>query len=460
MTGPLPALTATPSLSTTPSLTADRRRPPSLWIDLAYGSVGLAATLPWVIVDSWLLFFFLPPGEVGARVPVALYGIPVAVASLVNVILCPIVGHLSDQTRSRWGRRRPYLVVGALLLLATFGLLWRPPVAGLSVLNLLYLALTLALYNVGYVLVEVPFIAFLPELARSDSHRVRLATILAAAQGLGILLAALAGPLIQLLGYESMAWLYAAIALPFFVWPMPVLREYLRHQIAPVDRPGFGAGLALTAHNRSFLLLVGAGLCAGLALAFTVLIMPFLVTEICALGPADSAWFFGAAVVTSLVCYPAVTWLSQRLGKRRVFAGALGLSALAFPGLALISPRWPLPLLAQGLLWVVLESAVAAPVSVLPPAFIADLTDDDARQTGQRREGAFYSVWVLQNQLVAGVAAVVAPVILLLGRSHLDPQGPLGVRVVGLICGGLCGLAYLLMRRYPALADAARDHHG
>jgi hypothetical protein len=44
----------------------------------------------------------------------------------------------------------------------------------------------------------------------------------------------------------------------------------------------------------------------------------------------------------------------------------------------------------------------------------------------------------------------VAPVILLLGRSHLDPQGPLGVRLMSLVCGGLCGLAYLLIRRYGA----------
>ncbi len=449
MTGPLPALASAPSLATS------HRHEAPLWLDIAYGSVGLAATLPWAIVDSWLLFFYLPPSTGGARVPVALYGIPIAAACLVNIVLCPIIGHFSDRARCRWGRRRPFVGLGALLLLAAFALLWQPPVAGMSTLNLVYLALILLAYNIAYSLVEVPFVSLLPELARSESHRVRLATILAVAQLLGVLLAALAGPLIEQLGYTRMAWLYVAMALPFFYLPLPALREEVNRRTSAEDRPSLGASLTFIAHHRSFLMLTGATLCTGLALAFTILIMPFLVTEICARSQADSAWFFGAAVVTSLVCYPAVIWLSRRLGKRRVFAASLGLSALAFPGLALIGPQWPLPLLTQGILWVILESAVAAPVSVLPPAFIADLTDDDARRTGHRREGVFFSVWVLQNQLVAGVAAVVAPVILLLGRSHLNPQGPLGVRVISLVCGGLCAGAYVLIRRYgaPPLAE-------
>jgi hypothetical protein len=62
----------------------------------------------------------------------------------------------------------------------------------------------------------------------------------------------------------------------------------------------------------------------------------------------------------------------------------------------------------------------------------------------------------MQNQLVTGAAAVAAPVILLLGRSRLDAHGPLGVRVASFVCGGLCALAYLLIRRYAAPAVVER----
>ena len=454
MTGPLPALVSASSLATR------SRQAAPLWMDLAYAGVGLAATIPWAIVDSWLLYFYLPPGENGARVPAVFYGAPVAVACVVNIVLCPVVGHLSDVARSRWGRRRPFIAVGALLLVAAFALLWQPPVAGNSALNLIYLMAILTLYNIACSMVTIPLNSLLPELARSEYHRVRLATAWAGAQMLGILLAALAGPLIQQIGYVPMARLYAAIALPFFYLPLPALREPPHRPISPESRPGFGASLALAVQNRSFRILTAVGLCTGLALAVVLLIMPFLVTEICTLGQADSAWFFGAAVITSLICYPAVTGLSQRFGKRRVLTGALGLSALALPVLALIGPWWRLPPLLQGLLGVTLVSAVAAPISVLPPAFIADLTDADARRTGQRREGAFYSVWVLQSQLVTGIAAMVTPVILLLGRSRLDPAGPLGVRAAIVFGGCLYGLAYLFFRRYPpALVFEPRSGH-
>jgi glycoside/pentoside/hexuronide:cation symporter, GPH family len=453
MTGPL-RLPAPGS-----ALPAGGRQAAPLWVDLAYGGVGLAATLPWAIVDTWLLYFYLPPSEAGPRVPAAFYGVPVLVACLVNIVICPLIGHLSDRTRGRWGRRRPFISAGALPLLVAFGLLWQPPVAEMSALNLVYLTLILIVYNAAYSVVMVPYTSLLPELAKSEFHRVRLASVWAGAQMLGVLLAALAGPLIQQLGYAPMAWLYAAAAVPLFYLPLLALRELPGHQTPPASRLGFRASLTFTVHNRGFLILTVAGFCSGLAVALLLLIIPFLVTEICGLTPADSAWFYGAAVLTSLACYPIVTWLSQRFGKQRIVAGSLVLSGLALPGLALIGPWWPIPLLAQGVLWIILESAAAAPVNVLLPAFIADLTDEDARRTAQRREGAYYSAWILQSQLVTGVAAVAVPVILLLGRSHLDTHGPLGLRVTSLIGGGLFCLAYLFFRRYPAPTGGSKDHY-
>lgn len=419
------------------------------WADLAYGSVTIASTLPWAIVDGWLLYFYLPPVPAGGRVPAALYGVPVLAVSLLNIFLNPVIGHLSDQARGRWGRRLPFVGIGAVPLLAAFVLLWRPPVAASSAFNLVYLTAILAVYTLAYSAVMVPLTALLPELTQSEAHRVRLASLWAGAQMLGVMLTAFAGPLITEFGYAGMAQIYAVIAIPLFYLPFLVLRERPGSQTPVSARLGFRTGLAFTVRNRPFLILTAAGLCSGTAIAFSLIVVPYLVTEICVLAQASSVWFFGLAVVASLVCYPLVTWLALQIGKWRVLVGALALAGLALPALALIGPWWPLPLMAQGLIWVAVESAATAPVIVLPPAIIADLTDDDARRTAQRREGAFYSVWVLQNQTVTGLAAAVVPLILLLGRSRFDPRGPLGVRVVSLIGGGLCLLAGWLCWRYP-----------
>jgi GPH family glycoside/pentoside/hexuronide:cation symporter len=86
---------------------------------------------------------------------------------------------------------------------------------------------------------------------------------------------------------------------------------------------------------------------------------------------------------------------------------------------------------------------------ILTPAFTAEVTDYDERLTGQRREGAYYSAWGLIDEVVNGVALTILPLVLLLGRSHSDPQGPLGVRLVGVLGGLMLFIAFLVFLRYP-----------
>ena len=96
---------------------------------------------------------------------------------------------------------------------------------------------------------------------------------------------------------------------------------------------------------------------------------------------------------------------------------------------------------------------------MLLPSFVAEITDHDERLTGQRREGAYYAVWGLFDQIVTGAALALLPLLLLLGRSHSDPLGPLGVRMVGIVGGMLMFAAFLAFLRYPLRRrqDAGRE---
>jgi Na+/melibiose symporter-like transporter len=100
-------------------------------------------------------------------------------------------------------------------------------------------------------------------------------------------------------------------------------------------------------------------------------------------------------------------------------------------------------------LWITLQAIAMSGVIILPSAFAAEITDYDAQQTGQRREGAYYAFWGVLDQLVKGTAAAVLPLVLLLGRSHADPMGPLGVRLIGPLGGALLLAAGLVFLRYP-----------
>ena len=123
-------------------------------------------------------------------------------------------------------------------------------------------------------------------------------------------------------------------------------------------------------------------------------------------------------------------------------------SAFVIPGLFFISDSIPVPLLVQGVIWICLEAITLSGAQVLPTAILAEITDADAVATGQRREGSYYGALGVMDQVSSGLASSLLPLFLLLGRSHTDPNGPLGVRLLG-FAGGLAMLAaFLIFRKY------------
>ena len=429
-----------------PSLTYERH--PPVKVDIFYTMITLSSSMIWSILGSWLLYFYLPP-EGAALVPATLYGVVIFVIRAINAAIAPGVGHLSDRSHSRWGRRLPFMFVSALPMLVFFVLLWTPPVATESAWNLVYLALILMLYNVSYSFNQIPHTALLPEIAVTDRHRVRISAWSASFFLGGVALSSLAGPLIDKWGYTTTALICAGVALPFFYLPFLVLREQPGRQIAPKEQLSFRQSLAVMSRNRPFLIMTATGACYWGVSALIQATIPFVVTEVCLLTTTDTIYFYAPALLASLLCYPPITWLSNRLGKWSVFAGSLLASAIVLPGLVLIGDWLPVSLKTQGIIWITLQSIALSGITMLPPAFGAEITDHDESLTGQRREGAYYAVWGLLDQVANGLTAALLPLLLLLGRSHSDPRGPLGVRMVGIVGGILMFAAFLIFLNYP-----------
>jgi GPH family glycoside/pentoside/hexuronide:cation symporter len=416
--------------------------------DLGYALITLGSTTLWAVSNGWLLYFYLPP-EGGARVPVASYGLVMFALYVLHAIVAPPIGYLSDHTRSRWGRRLPFMFLATPPSLVFFVLLWTPPTRGTSAWNLVYLGIVALLYRLTFSLHQIPYQALLPELALTERHRTRVSAWYAGFQLAGMVLGGLAGPIIENLGYAKATLIYASVMLPVLYLPLFVLRERPGRQIAASERLDFWHSLSITLRNRAFLFFITARTLCWSALTLIQMTIPFIVTEICRLSKSDTMYFFIPAVLTSLVCYPVVTWLSGRVGKWAVFAGSLLASALVLPGLMFIGDWFPAPLPVQGLLWIVLQAIGASGFAVLQPAFMAEIADDDERLTGQRREGTYYAAWRLLDHVVTGAASALLPLLLLLGRGHSDPHGPLGVRLVGVVGGILTLAALALFLRYP-----------
>ena len=376
-----------------------------------------------------------------------------------NAVIAPPIGHLSDRSRSRWGRRLPFMFISALPMLVCFVLLWTPPFQGESVGNLVYLALVLLLYNVAYAFNQIPYTALLPELALTDHHRVRMSAWSASFLLVGMILSSVAGPIIDSLGYAAAALLFAGATLPFFYLPFLVLRERKERQLPIAERPSFSSSLSAMMRNRAFLVMTATGVCYWGITTLVQSMIPYIVTEVCHLSPGDTLVFYVPGVLAALACYPLITWLSDRWGKWAVFAASLLAAAIVLPGLMLIGDWLPVPLKIQGIAWITLQAVAMSGIMVLPPAFGAEITDHDAALTGQRREGTYYATWGMLDQIVNGVVAAAVPLLLLLGRSRTDPRGPLGVRMVGVIGGALMFAAFVIFLNYPLRRRAPSGAH-
>jgi GPH family glycoside/pentoside/hexuronide:cation symporter len=414
--------------------------------DIAYALLTLGSSSLWGFVSGWILYFYLPPNG-GPLVPIALYSAVMLLSRGINIASTLPIGFISDQTRTRWGRRMPYIFASSLFMLGAFILLWTPPHPSESLTNLFYLAIVMVVFNMAYSFHQIPYEALLPEFAPEEKRRVNIAGWKSGFQLVGAVFAGFAGPLIEAIGYRNSALIFVGITFPFFFLPFFFIRE---NQTPPETKSvsmGFWTHLKLTLANRAFLIFISAWALFWMSATFVLETIPYIATEICRGSEAETVYFYIAPIIVSLICFPVVTWLSNRYGKRIIFLSSLWLGALVLPGLFFISDSIPVPLLWQGVIWICLEAIALSGAQVLPSAIAAEITDEDAKATGQRREGSYYSTLGLLDQASSGAASALIPLFLLLGRSHSDTYGPLGVRLLGLVGGVILFIAFLVFRK-------------
>jgi GPH family glycoside/pentoside/hexuronide:cation symporter len=144
----------------------------SRWTKFFYGIGDTGFSLTSTIVSTYLLIFLTD--IVG--VPAGLAGIPLLVGRSWDWINDPFVGHVSDRTRTRWGRRRPFLLFGALPFALAFAVLWwRPPWENIAAV-VAYYAIAYVLFEAAATFVYMPYFALTPELTSDYDERTSLTT--------------------------------------------------------------------------------------------------------------------------------------------------------------------------------------------------------------------------------------------------------------------------------------------
>jgi GPH family glycoside/pentoside/hexuronide:cation symporter len=344
------------------------------------------------------------------------------------------MGYISDNTRSRWGRRRPYIFVGAILAGVVFALLWQLPRGQSESFYFWYFLVGSLIFYLGYTIFATPWVALGYELTPDYHERTRLMGV----QNFIGQLAYVIAPWFLLFmqsktyfddmvdGAAGLAIIIAAVTIAIGILPAILLRERFKEiavaeeQVHREQLVGTGSamrrvirdffhGFLTTLKFRPFL-----KLCAATFLVFNgfMLISSFQFYVIIyyvfggdkVLGAEYAGWAGSLGAISTFLVIFIVTWLGTKIGKRRAFFVATGISMLGYalkwvcydpdaPLLLLL----PAPLLAFGL----------GGLFTLMPSMIADVVDMDELVTNERREGMYGSIfwWVVKLGMAAALAA-------------------------------------------------------
>jgi GPH family glycoside/pentoside/hexuronide:cation symporter len=361
----------------------------------------------------------------------ALVGLLGALPRLWDAFIDPVMGYVSDNTRTRWGRRRPYIFIGAIAVGVIFALLWQLPPGRSESFYFWYFLLGSLLFYLAYTVFAAPWVGLGYELTPDYHERTRLMGV----QNFIGQLAYVITPWFLLImqserlfdgmvdGAAGLAVIIGICVMAIGVLPAIFLRERITvaapaEQAAPQQRAGgsslagyvagFLQGFKVTLKSRPFL-----QLCAATFLVFNGFILisslqSYVIIYYVFGGDmvrgAEFAGYAGTAgAIASFCVIVIVTWLGTRLGKKRTFYVAIGISMLGYamkwvcydpelPWLLLL----PAPFLAFGL----------GGLFTLIPSMIADVVDLDELQTRERREGMYGAVfwWVIKLGMAAALA--------------------------------------------------------
>jgi len=368
----------------------------------------------------------------------------------------PLIGHLSDRTRTRWGRRRPFLLLGALPFGLCFILLWvRPPWEN-QILLAGYYALAYLLFDATFTLTNMPYTALTPELTADYDERTSLTSYRMFFSIAGSLIAftvplAIIGSLIpQNAGRVlEMALLFGLVSMLPIV--LVFFNTHERPDLMNTEQPRLLPSLRAAMKNRPFIFGAGIYLLTWVSVDLLQTSLLFFIKYVL-LRESQSDLIMGVIFVTALFALPLWNWASRRWNKRIAYIAGIAFWAVVQLVMVSLNP-------ASSLAWLitlcVLAGVGVSAAHVLPWSIIPDAIEWDELQTGERHEGMFYSLISLTQKVASSIAI---PLILLLldwtgyspNLATQQPSALLGIRlVVGPIPALLLFAGILFAYIYP-----------
>ncbi len=425
-------------------------------LSLRSKSIYFLGFIPDVVMSNLITSLALMIYKVELGVPAALIGLAIALPRLWEAFTDPIIGSLSDRFRSRWGRRRPFLAVGAVAAGLLCMALWAP-VSGLAGLgnivawvsswfglayspstemstNALFWWFLIAsvLYLTAYAAYNVPYQALGLEMASSDRDRSSLAGFRAAANNFSWIVILPFLPLLVTNGQlgdspvESVEVLGVLLGLLIIILgltaavssreppPMATTTTTTSHH----QGPGLIAGIKVALSDRAFLMVTGI-MCFSLIGFVLAMTLPYFVNlaivfpggTLEAKNNATTMSFWSSIIgnVLAMGFCPLISPLAERFGRKRMLLIGLGIlmcSFLATP--ILFSHHWPW----LQLIYKIVDTPAIAIVWVLTMPMLAEVCDRDSLLHGVSRQGVFTAMFNWGNKAAMALVAVLSGLVI------------------------------------------------
>ena len=374
----------------------------------------------FVIVKQLLVLSFLTNY---LNVPVGIAGVLTTSVLIFDIITDPIVGYLSDRTHSRWGRRVPWMVIGALILSGgIIGLFGVPQSLSLSG-TIIWVGGFFALATVGFTMVAIPYGATAGEMTQDPKERSTMMGFRMAFASVGILLGGAVIP--QLAGGTReghfIAAIYVAPIIILSIWGSLWSTRTAPRILSPSAR-GFMSTWLLVFKNKPFVILVCLYGIMTLAIALITAGLPFAAIYLIfdsgnsLLSPASTALgilslLFACFVFGSILSQAFWVWMSARLGK--VGALIFGLVIYIILLIAIFVNLPSVDIMLMAILFVVAGMTNGA-YQQIPWAIYPDLMDITRSESGDAIEGAFSAIWLFGQKVANAIAPLILSLILAL----------------------------------------------
>jgi GPH family glycoside/pentoside/hexuronide:cation symporter len=366
------------------------------------GTLGVAVLFN---ATNFLLLRFLTDY---AGLAAAAAGLAIALSKVYDAFTDPLMGVISDRTRSRWGRRRPYLLLGGLACGAAFALLFHAPALGGGTASVGLVFILLLLYATGYTIFNVPYLAMPAEMSNDYHERSYLMSYRVSFIGVGQVAAGFLGPFLiayyggGVLGHQRMSLVLGAIIV-VATWASFFLTAGApQTEQTATPRTSLKQQFQTVLENRPFAVLILTKLALLMGVAFTGSTLAFVTTRILAIPDQLLAALIVVTTLGQIACMPLWLKLSRRKGKKMVYYGGAVLFCVTSMSWLLADANEPAVVyLFRGFISGIGSGGLLLTAQSLLP----DALEYDYLRTGLRREGILSGFYTTVEKVAFALGA-------------------------------------------------------